>query len=459
MSTLTQYWSGEVTRINTALTSVRADLATRRANWQAARQTLRTASDDVQTATFALADIRKKLAAIPLPADGDPLLIALSDTLVALHEAQSGQVKAEWLAQTLKAQIMRLEAREAALVADLVEAKAASTQAIASAADRKKVIDALSIGAWKTVATDATKALVDFGATATSRVEVSFPAKVPATPLLLPRIRARRDLTRALQGGQIATAAAAHAASHDTLGQAQDAFDQAWAAVRAYFDLTSRVADDRLSLKALASLPAPNPPSTYPILTPAQHNRLHDPLKLTARETTLGLLKDVDLLDEAVRAAQAAYDAAYNVAIAAKPDASLADLHATDLKTPLKNLNKAIGDRTLAENTLTADGGYADLQAWIAAIPDTLWDALEQLDTAIARLTQLKGPPVATDLIATLATKETELVAALDAARLAQRQQAAAERGWQASQDALAATQDTAARLARSAARTTVFAL
>ena len=460
MSTLTPYWSDEVTRINTALTAVRADLATRRSNLLAARQALRDDTDAIKVQTDALTDIRKKLALIPSPADGDPLLVALSTALIALAQAQSDQVKADLSAQQLKAQAAQLEAREAALVADLAEAQAQATKATNTAADRKKITDALSTGVWKTIATDAAKALTDFSTTATSRVEVSFPAKDPMAPVLLPRIRARRDLAKALLTGQSTIAASAYTASHDTLGNAQQAYDKAWSDVRAYFDLAPRMADDRLVLKALASLPAPNPgTSTYPILTPAQQARLHDATKITAREATLGLLLAVDTLDEAVRATKAAYDDAYNTATVGKPDASLADLQAADLKTPLKNLNKAIADRTVAEGKLTADAGYADLQAWIAAIPDTLWDALDQLDGATARLTTLKGAPVGTDLIATLASKESDLVTALTAARLAQRQQVAAERGLQASQDALAAIQDTALRLGRAAARSTLPAL
>lgn len=460
MSTLTQYWSDEVSRINTALTAAQADLSARRADGQAARQALRDATDEIKKQNDLVADIRQKLALIPSPADGDPLLVALSKALVALAKAQSDQVQADLLLRTRQAQSSRLDTRVSDLANELADAKAQGKKAADSADERKKVIDALSIGAWKTVATEATKALVDFGAIATSRVEVSFPASNPATPVLLPRVRARRDIATKLLQGQQDVAEAAFKASHDALGQARHAFDQAWLAVRAYFDLTPSLAADRLTLKALASLPAPNAgTNTYPILTPAQQARLHDPAKIGDREAALGLLKAVDVLDEAVRSTQAAYDDAYNKAIAAKPDASLADLQAADLKTPLKNLNKAITDRAAAEGALIADGKYADLQAWIAAIPDTLFNALDQLDNATARLNQLKGPPVATDLIATLTAKETDLVTALSAARLAQRQQAAAERGWLASQDTADATQDTVLRLANAAARSTLPAL
>jgi hypothetical protein len=454
MSTLTPYWSDEVSRINTASSAAQAELSTMRSDVQAARQALRDATDEIKKQNDLLVVIRQKLALIPSPADGDPLLVALSNALIALAKAQSDQVHADLLARTLQAQNKRLDTRVADLANELADAKAQAGKAADSAADRQKVIDALSIGAWKTVATEATKALVDFGAIATSRVEASFPASNPATPVLLPRVRARRDIAAKLAQGQQDVADAAFTASHDALAQAQQAFDQAWADVRAYFDLTSMLAADRLTLKSLASLPAVNP-----ILTPAQQARLHDASKIADRETALGLLKAVDVLDEAVRSTQAAYDDAYNKAIAAKPDASLADLQATDLKTPLKNLNKALADRSAAEGALTSDGKYADLQAWIAAIPDTLFNALDQLDSATARLNQLKGPPVATDLIATLASKETDLVTALTAARLAQRQQAAAERGWLASQDKADATQDAVQRLASVAARSTLPAL
>lgn len=459
MSTLTQYWSDEAARIQAVLTTVRADKATTLDNWQKARKNLRDLADTVETAKAAVEGIRKKLAAIPTPADGDPLLVQLNHELIALREAGAIQAKTEWMAQTLQAQLTQLEVREAALVADADAAKTQAEQALKAAAERVRIGTALTAGVWKDIATDAAKALTDFAATATARVEASFPASDPTKPLLLERVRARRDLARALVTGQRSNLTAAFNASHDALAKAQAAFDQAWADVRAYLDLAPRMADDRLTLKALASLPAPNPPATLPILTPAQHQMLHNAAKIGARETTLALLKKVDVLDEAVRAAQAAYDDAYNKAIALKPDATLADLHAADLKTPLETLTKAISDRNVEEGKLKADAGYADLQAWITALPDTLLDALDQLDIAKARLTTLKGAPVATDLLATLAAKETDLVTALAANRLALRKQAAAERGWQASEDALGAAQTAAPRLARAAVRGTAFAL
>lgn len=459
MSTLTQYWSDETTRIQTALAAVRAERATTQSDWQSARQSLRTLADTLQTAYAAVAEIRKQLAAIPMPADGDPLLQQLSLELIALNTAQAAQAKAEWLVQRLQAQLARLEAHEAALQAELSDAKAQADQATKAADERQRIATALTTGIWKNVATDAAKALTDFAATATSRVEASFPASDPTKPLLLERVRARRDIAKALANGHAGNTQTAFDASHDALAKAGAAFDKAWADVRAYFDLSPRMADDRLALKSLASLPAPNPPTTLPILTPAQHKVLHDATKIAARETTLALLKAVDDLDETVRAAQATYDDAYNTAIAAKPDDSLAALLAGDLKVPKQNLDKAIADRATADAALKASAGYADLQSWIAAIPDTLWEALEQLDTAKSRLGTLKGPPVAAALLATLATKETDLVTALSAARLAQRKQAAAERGWRMSQDALAAAQATAPRLARAAGRGTAFAL
>ena len=44
---------------------------------------------------------------------------------------------------------------------------------------------------------DAAKALTDFAAVATSRVEASFPADDLTKPVLLERVRARRDLAQA----------------------------------------------------------------------------------------------------------------------------------------------------------------------------------------------------------------------------------------------------------------------
>lgn len=459
MSTLTQYWIDEAGRLDAALGAARADTGVARLAQAAAQTQSRLAADAVRLAADAVTVARKALAGIPTPADGDPLLLAMTQALIAWHEAQHAQAGADLALQSARAEVERLQGQEAALLVELAEVTAAQQQQSQAALQRAAAVAALGAsGVWATLAADAGQALSDFEAGARSRVEGEFPTHATASKNFLARVRARRALVldSAAQAQDVATTGLA--ASTGALALAQRRFDQAWQAVRSLVETAPRLADDRDTLARLAALPAPHPtvPVSYPILTPAQHDALFDASLKSAREAALVKLSIADGAEDDWRKARAAYDKALNAALKAHPGKTVAELNGAEIKTEFDDLAAKAGVRADKRNDLTADPvAYATLQAWFAAVPEPLWDTLDQMDGAIARLNVFKGPPTPAQRLQDLADREAELVTALGAARLAARTQRIAE---QATQRALAqsqAEQATAARRAKAASRDT----
>jgi hypothetical protein len=212
------------------------------------------------------------------------------------------------------------------------------------------------------------------------------------------------------------------------LAQAERAHAQALAAVRAFADAATKVADDTAALAALAALPAGRGP-----LSEAQAARLGfngDAAKLAKAEAALTLLKAADDAEDTVREKQTAYDQAWAAARAATPDASLAALHAGAIKTPFDELQAAKLARQNKHAALKAHADHALLQGWLADVPDALWDALERLDAALARLKRLKDGTPLSQLLSALTLAESQHADALQAARLAVRQREAAQAAW-----------------------------
>jgi len=285
--------------------------------------------------------------------------------------------------------------------------------------------DALTTGSLARLAADAAAALTGFGADARARVEGEFPASGTAAKDFLKRVRARRAIIEASATSAAGVETAAFTASHAALAQAQRAFDTALQAVSARFQAGSALAADVATLERLAALPVAVPPTSFPVLTPWQHARLHDASRKSAREAALAKLKAVDDAQLALRSAQASYDQALHAAMQAEPDATPAQLDATTLSVQRAALDGKAADLEAARTAVDA-GERASLQAWFAAVPDALWEALESLDSALARLTLLSGPPAAATLLADLDAAEAALASALSAARLTQRKAAGA---------------------------------
>ena len=459
MSTLTQYWIDEAGRLDQALGAVRTDTGIARLAQAAAQTQSRLAADAVRVASDTVAVARKALAGIPTPADGDPLLLAMSNALVAWHEALHAQAGADLALQSTKAEVERLQALEAALLLDLTEVKAAQQLESKASLQRAAAVVALSAGGtWATLAADAAQALSDSEAGARSRVEGEFPTNATANKNFMGRVRARRALVldSASQAQDVATTG--QAASTTALALAQRQFDQAWQAVRSLVDTAPRLADDRDTLVRLAALPAPHPtaPISYPILTPPQHDALFDASLKSAREAVLVKLAAADDAEKDWRKAQSVYDKALNAALKANPAKTVTELNSAEVKTEFDDLTAKAGARTTKRGELTSDAAaYATLQAWFAAVPDLLWDTLDHLDNAIARLNVFKGAPTPAQRLQDLVARETDLVTALTAARLAARTQRIAEQATLRALGQSQAEQATAVRRAKAASRDT----
>lgn len=459
MSTLTQYWSDEAARLDVALAATRTDLATARAALASAQTQFRLSGEAVRVAADAVEAARKALSGIPTPADGDPLLVAMSQALVAWQEAQHAQARADLLQQQRKAGLNRLLAQETALLQDQAEAKAMGDQEAKAALLRAAAEASLKAGGrWATLAADAAQALSDSEAGARARVEGEFPSNAAPAKDFLKRVRARRALVADSTAQVQAVEALAFTAGSTALAQAQRKFDLAWQAVRVLVETAPRLLDDRDTLVRLAALPAPHPaaPASYPIVTPAQHDALFNPALKAAREAALARLAAADDAEKDAIAARTVYDKALYAALKAHPDKTEADLQATEIKAAFDDLVAKTGDAGVKRGELVADAaGHAALRAWFAAVPEPLWDALDKLDGAIARLNGFKGPPTPALRLQDLADREAELVTALAAARLAARAQRAAAQAGQRALDALQAEQATLARRAKAASRDT----
>jgi len=247
----------------------------------------------------------------------------------------------------------------------------------------------------------------------------------------------------------------AYAAANPALAVAQRNFDAAVAALQATADAAAQAAADGATLERLAALPAPNPPDSYPLLTRWQHDLLHDPGRQVQREATLALLTGVDEARRAVIPVQVAYDQALHAAMKAEPDRTVAELDATTLSAQRAALDTALGQLDTARNAYAAAGpaDRALLDAWFAAVPDALWEALDALDGAVGRLEKLTGSPTPGNLATAMNAAEVTLEAALRAAREAERQTLGGQLALQRATARLGAERDSVAGRASAMAR------
>lgn len=454
MATLAQFWTAEVARLAAAVASTGAQIDSAGSALQAAEQQARDASDAVRTQEAKLRDARAALALIALPADGDPQLLAMEQALVARSEALAAAAGASQQALTQRARLDRLGAALADLQAESQTAAAqklrecgdGTPQRPGQAAARAAMVATLQAGgALETLAADAAQALSDHEAGARAKVEAEFPTNADDRKHFLKRVRARRSLVADSVTAADAVAGNAQAAADSALTLAQRAFDIRLAALRQAAESAPLLAADSATLSALAALPAATA-TTRPVLTLWQYQRLHDATKKAARETALAALADVDNAWAAWRTAQQEVDDALHAAMKANPDMTPAQLDA------LPAVKAKLDARALKVTALdTKKAVYlplqADAQNWLACVSDTLWETLDRMDGAIARLKGLTGPGTPAQRIADLLAAETALAAALAAAGLACRQTGAARAAQQRAAEAQMAEQET--RIAR----------
>ncbi|QNM98647.1 hypothetical protein [Chitinimonas koreensis] len=415
-TTLIGFWTDEVGRLDAALTAARGRLASTQAAEQVAIAAYAGSAAQLQAARDQVEAIRKQLAAIPLPADGDPLLIAMRDALIAWRQAGANHAANEAAKRRLGEQRAADAARVNETAARLADARAALAAA-QPAHDQRQAWAAAPLASYKS---QAQAALTDFEAAARGKVEADFPSNADDKRSFIKRVRARRALADTLRANAAARAAAALAGNTawnesstrqiDKLAALQATFDAAVAALQAYAQTQPAVAQARDALKSLAELPGS-------ALTAAQKAVLisADATLTDAREDALEKLKTRDDKQAALDAADLAYQNALFAARAAEPDKTDAALRAADptLQTKFDAVGTLAGELGAAESALAAD--LPLLSAWWVAVPDALWDRLDRLDAAVATLGPIKDATVA-DIKSAVVNAETALAAALDAA-------------------------------------------
>jgi hypothetical protein len=441
-TTLKQFWIDEVALLTAHSDAQRDAAKAARTAFTDAQTEMKRAAEAVRVKAGDVDRARKALAAIPTPADGDPLLTAMEQALIALADAEADLASADLAVQTLAADLAQKEARAAVLEAALRDAKQRSTGAAKAADDRETLAVAITTGELANVATEAQAALATYETNARARVEAEFPSSATAAESFLGRARARRKIVSDSLGAASAVETAAAQAGTSPVAQARAAFDAAVAAVASVAGAAPRLEADRATLQRLAELPAPTT-TTFPILTLSQHEHLHDAGKQAAREAALSKLTDVDKAAVDLRAVEKAYDLALHAAMRANPDKTRAELVAGPVKTEYEAIGTRRTDLTTAAGKISAEE-LSVVKAWFAAVPPTLWTALDQLDAALVRLKSLAGPPAPAALVTALTTAEAALTAALVAEALELRKQEAADLALRRASSLFAAERETA---------------
>lgn len=426
------------------------------------------------------AALRAELAAIVMPADGEPLLEALERTLAAQQANAAEALDAERAERYAAAEAARAEAVLSATARRARAAEAALPGAEADAARRDALRTRLNGAEFSDLRTTADAALNTAPANAAltaadARVSGEFPAAL-LTRALARLARAQARTTRSgLADVAAAAAAASFGTTHDgTLGQVAIA-TRALEGAEALAATHAGTAAERLAVATarLAAIPQ------EPALTAAQVERITDAALDAARtaaadgEAALDVLRDaVDtqratlaglLLDAwrvdidtdpasvpaivtaqadlaAAEAALAPVEAAWNAPEHARDAAvtllaeRVAALAAAEAAASARGEDPATDPAVIAARVAVTNAGNAldaaevawraspkaVLGVWCATVPDTAWRRLADLEAARATLTQLAGQDPAA-LATALGAAEDALLAALIAADKAAR--------------------------------------
>src|SRR2546423_1530787 len=448
MATLLDYAKAEQAALKKSRDDARAASLKAEADYAAAREKLGKAGEDFATLEKEAARIRKELAEVETPADGEALLAKLSDTIVALRAKNADILEAEEKAALAKASSEQggsdLNRAEALLAAADVAKAAAQSEGDRRAA----LVKALGEAPLATIQQDATDALkADPFKKAQTRIKNDIP------DALRDRAKERRqneldslDFERGIVEEADSLAAAeldkngglsgkaeklraeyARAADRlrDHVGRAKERFDRALA-------LAARIADK----------------DSDP-LTSAQRARINDAILAADGAAAAVLEKARDDAGADVKEAGAEL-------IKAKLEARAADIDPE--ANPTQKVKDAQKDLDDARNAFAiADGNYLPanvkaLDAWEAAVPDATWRHLADFEEAQQALTELKQTK-GQDLVDDLTLAEANLAAALaDASGSARRLRVLeAERQAHAARAAFEAS--AAARLTLSALR------
>lgn len=425
-ATLSGFWTTETSRLTTQLATTRAALVAAGADESSAAADLALTAKQLQDAKARVEAARKALAGIPMPADGDPLLVEMRQALIDVRAATALQIEADVALRQQRTRRAALSTAVAVQEKALNEAQARLKAEDKATAERTAWVNAAKAAPLKDLPAAANTAL-GFAAGAKTKVEGDFPSNATADKDFLTRVRARRSLAasvethaQAVADDAVATAKTWEEAStreQAKLAALQRDFDAKARALKAFFDAPARVKQAQEQLKALANRPV-SP------LTPAQDKELNTPdagLK-TIREDMLPLLKACDDAQATLLAAEEAYAKTLLATLLANPGKTEAELLISD--ATLKAKKKDVDDAAQAVEDAETDAAFVahlpELEAWFAAVPDALWEQLETLDTAVADLTAIKNSVPAT-LISDLAAAEDAL--ALQLAEVRKEQQ------------------------------------
>jgi hypothetical protein len=468
-TTLIEYAEQQFNRAQAAKQAAQTAVAEAQAKLSAARKVHDQATQTLATFLQNATAIRKQLATIPTPADGDVLIDELEQTLIQLRGQQVQLLTAQEGLATAQADVEQANSELRRATAELTQMEVALKEAEQQSQHRISLQEALLTPPLDTIISDATGALsAKPHNDAKARIESDIPSP------LMGRARERRDEVEGERVKQLAdvlkTIATFLLDERDTNGGLAGKVDKRRAAFQqaedTFFDyaLTAKERYD----SAINLLTKVADPDNAP-LTQAQIDRIQDTDLQAQRQAALDEEKDRDdLLKEvyskradlekaefaaiaenedpdtdadvlAARAALTAAETAFNTAesswtgAAKARDDAQADLllkqaaHVAAIQAAQERGDDPATDadviaaqaaldaaQTALDNTVTAYRASPKgiLDAWEAAVPDTTWRHLADFDTAVQRLNGLKdSTPVA--LVSAMGTAETELVEAL----------------------------------------------
>lgn len=425
-ATLSSFWNDEVTRLKNLLVSANASLTTASQTENTAATTLAATGKAVDKAKADVDAARKALAGIPMPADSDPLVLAMRKALRDLNKAQADQVTQDEALRRARANRAQLTAVVASLNQELDNANA-QYKSEKSAADQRLIwTNAAKAAPLKDLPALATTALTKEAA-AVAKIAADFPSNADVTKDFLARVRARRDLAAKVSSAQadILSETQSNVKTWDessTRASAKIAalrrdFDAKVATLKAFFDAPARVKQAQAQLATLSTLSAS-------LLTTAQKNDLlgaapHPASLQGDREAALVLLGARDKAQSDLLDVQEAYAKLLLTTLLANPGKTEADLLISD--TALKNKKKDVTDAETALSEANKDATFSPankdlLRDWFAAVPDVLWENFEVLENARADLKAVKAIVPAT-LLSDIDAAEASLITQLQAAR------------------------------------------
>lgn len=376
-----------------------------------AREKLGKANEEFAALEREVAQIRKDLAEVETPADGEKLLAQLSAAIVAMRAKNAEILAAEETAALARAGSERAGSDLKDAESLLTAADKVLAAAQAESDRRDTLVKALAAPPLSNMQQSATDALA---ADPFKKAEARIANDLPAS--LRTRAAERRkqeldalDEERGVAAEADKLASAEYDKGGGLVGKAtglRAEYERAADALGAYVGRAKERFEHALLLAARVAEP------NSQALTDAQRTRINDAKLVTPGEAAA-------LLEQARDAARLLLKQKEAALVKARLAAQAADIDPDTNPTP--DVTKATTERNDAKVALTkAEGDYKPehvkaLDAWEAAVPDPTWRLFADLEEAREALAALKAAKPK-DLTDKLADAETKLIAALTAA-------------------------------------------